>query len=278
MRKKHLIAAFALVILLCLGLGGMEAYLHLIGYASPPHNLLLDGTPTHGNPYADRNRYPDDPFSDETFNIVIFGGAWAFALGCTNEESFAGIIEAELRDTRRLAVRVVNMGQPDFSSRDIADMFSRSVKRYKADIAVVMTGLRDCIPDYLEGNFSARKPFSIDIDTSQSKWRLNRLLANRNLAKELNKRDIDPEQRKDYVVRRLNLAETQTALLEIGRAAHEAEVKTIFITYPKMDHSDWMYPHYPLYSRRNFLIKATASNFRQMLVDLEKNIPTEKTT
>jgi hypothetical protein len=277
MKRKRHIAALSLIVLACVGLGGVELSLRYIKYAQPPHNLLPDGTPTHGHPYEDRNRYVDATFSDDTFNIVVFGGAWTFALGCTNEESYAGLLERELRQNRKLAVRVVNMGQPDFSSQDIVNIFERSTKRYKADLAVIMTGLRDCIPDYLQDNFSARKPFSIGSDTSLASLRIQRLWDNRRFATFLNRRDIDREDRKDYVVRHLTLAESQMALLEIGLAAHEAGIKTLFITYPKLGKSEMMRPHYPLYSRRNFLIRTAASNLDQMLVDLEEKILPEQT-
>ncbi len=277
MRRKRYIAALSLFALLCVGLCGAELSLRLIGFAHPPHHLLLDGTPTQGHPYEDRNQYQDTTFSDDTFNIVVFGGAWTFALGCTNAESYAGLLETELKNNRKLAVRVVNMGQPDFSSRDIANIFERSITRYKTDLAVIMTGLRDCIPDYLENNFSARKPFSIGSDSSLASVRIKQLWDNRRFSKILNRRNIDREDRKDYVVRHLTLAETQMALLEIGLAAHKAEIKTLFITYPKLGKSEMMRPHYPLYSRRNFLIRTAASNFDQMLIDLGEKILPEQT-
>ncbi len=277
MRKTHLRRIGVILAGMCIFIGGMEIYLRMIHYADPPHHLLPDGTPTKGNPYEDRNRYPDDPFTGETYNIVIFGGAWPFGLGCSSAETFAGIMENELREKRNLAVRVVNMGQPDFSTKDVAEIFPRSLKRYKADLAVIMTGLRDCIPDYLEGDFSARKPFSVASDAALPRWRISRLWSNDRFYRFLKARNIDPEDRKDYVVRRLSLAETQTFLLEIAKAARDADVKTIFITYPKLECIDRAYPHYPLYSRRNFLAKTAASSFGHMIVDLEEKIPAQDT-
>jgi len=264
--------ALKIIVVLLAVFVGSELFLRVADYAEPPEGLLPDGTPTTGNSYEPRNPYLDSSFSDATFNVVVFGGAWVFGLGCRQPETFPALVEKEFLKNRRLAVRVVNLGQPNFASDRVADHFGRSLKRFKADVAVVMTGLTDCVPEYLREDYFGRKPFSVGERSIEQRVRTLRLLNNLHLAARLNGRDIDPEERRDFVVRVGTLADTQTNLLSIGKAAGEAGVPVIYVTFPRLPEPGWLNVHYPLYSRRNLLIRSTANNFQSPILDLEERI------
>ena len=264
--------ALKIVVVLLAAFVGLELFLRVADYAEPPEGIGLDGTPAAGHSYEPRNPYLDSSFSDATFNVVVFGGAWVFGLGCREQETFPALVEKEFRRNRHLSVRVVNLGQPNFASDRVAGLFGRSLKRYKADAAVVMTGLTDCVPEYLREDYFRRKPFSVGERSIENRVRVVRLLDNLHLAARLNGRDIDPEERRDFVVRVGTLADTQTNLLSIGKAAGKAGVPVIYVTFPRLPGPGWLNPHYPLYSRRNLLIRSTANNFQSPILDLEERV------
>jgi len=254
----------------------LELFLRLAGYASPPKEFLFDGSYAASRADAPRNNYIDAVFSDATFNIVVFGEFWGYGLGVTRDQTFPALLEKKLQDERHLAVRVVNVSQPAFSSREIKGIFQRMLARYKADLAVVMTGMADCVPNDLKENYFGPKPYSIGARKTSDRIRVLRLASNIALASRLNGRDIDPEGPKDFVERYRTIEQTQSSLLEIGKAAKEAGVRLIYVTFPQLPEPGWFSPHYPLYSRRNLLIRSAADNFEDPVLDLEKLMPPDK--
>ncbi|MBZ0272773.1 hypothetical protein K8I61_12110 [bacterium] len=271
-RGRRLAVAAAIIAAI---LAAFEIALRLAGYDVPPPGLTNDGTPVAGNAYEPRNTYLDSPFSGATFNVVVAGGAWPFGLGLKRAETFPAILAGRL-ETAEIAARVVNLSHPDHTSNDVASLLPRALGRYKADLAIVMTGLTDSVPGTLQREFFARKPHSA-VPAAPGGLALARLASNLAFALALSANDIDPEREHDDAVRQRSLTQTQSALLEIGAAAKRAGAPLVFITYPRLAAPGWVHPHYPLYHRRNFLVRTAATSFGARLVDLEIRIPREKT-
>jgi hypothetical protein len=264
-------------VLFIAGLLILEAFLRIFGFAIEPEYFLRDATPAQGRNYEPRNPYIDTTFSESTFNILVFGDSWSFGLGCNRDQTFPAVIERKLLKERHLAVRVANLSQPDYTSEDIAKIFPRSLNRFKADLAIVLAGQADSIPENLAGDYYARKPFSMGEKKWLDRWRVPRLASNIALASKLNGRNIGTETGKDRNVRKRTIEQTQSAFLTIGKAAGEAGVRLILVTYPKLIKPGWLHPHYPVFTERNLFIRSAADNFGVGLLDLEKIIPQEKT-
>lgn len=247
-----------------------EIVLRIAGYGGPHHGLLPDGTPTPGHGYQPRNPYVDASFSIITDNVIVVGDAWAFGLGCRYEDIFSSRLETRLKK-RRAQARVVNLAHPDFTAPDVAANFGKDLKRYKADAAVVLVSLADGVPEFWKDEFFARTPFAASPGGGAG-FRLGALLADVRLARRVTGASWDPEAKGGYVRRVKTLAETQSALFDIGRVARDAKVPVVWITYPVAPASGWPHPHYPIYARNNDLIRATAVNYEQAIVDLEKEI------
>ncbi|MCL4234289.1 MAG: SGNH/GDSL hydrolase family protein [Deltaproteobacteria bacterium] len=249
----------------------LEIVLRVAGYGSLNHGLLPDGTPTDGHGYQPRNPYVDASFSIVTDNVVVVGDAWAFGLGCKYEDIFPSRLETRLK-IRRAHARVVNLAHPDFTASDVSKNFGKDLKRYKADVAVVLVSLADGVPEFWKDEFFARTPFAAS-SRGGAGFRLGALLGDVRLARRVGSASWDPEAKGGYVRRVKTLAETQSALFDIGRVARDAKVPVVWITYPVAPARGWPHPHYPVYARNNDLIRATAVNDEQAVVDLEKEIP-----
>ncbi len=251
-----------------------EIVLSIGGYGALHNGLLPDGTPTEGHGYQARNPYVDASFSIVTDNVVVVGDAWAFGLGCKYEDIFSSRLETRLKK-RRAQARVVNLAHPDFTSPDVAANFGKDLKRYKADAAIVLVSLADGVPEFWKDEFFARTPFAASARTGPG-IRLGALLGDVRLARRVTSASWDPEAKGGYVRRVKTLADTQSALFDIGRVARDAKVPVVWITYPVAPARGWPHPHYPVYARNNDLIRATAVNYEQAVVDLEREIPAEK--
>ncbi|MCC6159943.1 MAG: SGNH/GDSL hydrolase family protein [Deltaproteobacteria bacterium] len=260
---RALAAVFGLLV-------AVEIVLRVAGYGGLRHGLLPDGTPTDGHGYQPRNPYVDAASSIVTDNVVVVGDAWAFGLGCRSEDIFSSRLEAGLKK-RRAQARVVNLSHPDFTSTDVAENFGKDLKRYKADVAVVFVSLADVVPEFWKDEFFARTPFAAS-DRRGAGFRLGVLLSDVRLARRVRSASWDPEAKGGYVRRVKTVAETQSALFDIGRVARDAKVPVVWITYPVAPARGWPRPHYPVYARNNDLIRATAVNYEQAVVDLEKEI------
>ncbi|MCZ7584295.1 MAG: GDSL-type esterase/lipase family protein [Deltaproteobacteria bacterium] len=263
MRKTLLI-----VIVLMAGIATAEVALTLGRYGDSAPGLLPDGTPTRGHSYETRNPYVNRTFSDATINIVVFGGAWVFGLGCDTDETFSAILEKSFA-ANDPPVRVVNLGQPDFTSAEVAKTFPRMLARYKADAAVVMTGLTDAVPLLLKDDYFARRPFTIAERGSLDVVRLVRLYGTLRFAAMVHGGGFKRASETTFKARYFPMEKTQDNLLEIGKRAARLRVPVVYVTFPRNEASSWLHPHYPIYNERNLLIRTTAYNYNAKLLDLE---------
>lgn len=245
----------------------LELLLRLFGYGRLPEGMSPDGTPLPDHAYDARNRYADAVLNAATDNVLVIGDAWAFGLGCTRDETFPALFEVELQQ-KRPQLRVVNAAAPDDSSVETAKALPEAIALNKPDALVVMTGLADGVPADWTGDFFARKPFEAGGRPVGSRWTY--LFDNLRLSRRVHGGRWDPEAKEGYVARYRSVAETQNALLAIGRAAGDHGLPVVWITYPVWEGGGLFHPRFPIYARRNELIRVTALTYGHTLVDLEK--------
>ncbi|MCB1155357.1 hypothetical protein KDL45_16985, partial [bacterium] len=225
--NKRVAAALGMAVLFVAAVEGM---LRLTGYDEPPDWVNNDGTPRPGEKYEQRNAYVDDYLSAATYNIVVVGGAWTYGLGLKTEDTYPAVLQDILLNEKSKPVRVANMASPNFTSEDTARVFPVGLARYKADLAVVWTGLTDAVPEDRRESFFARDPFSTRDDPRPS-CRLCRFVSN--VAWGWNRptmpADDDESSARPTLLR---YDKTQSALLAMGMAARHADVPVIFINYP----------------------------------------------
>jgi hypothetical protein len=75
-----------------------------------------------------------------TWRVVVLGDSYAFGEGLREQDTFAALTERFLTDSTgtRRRFEVINCGVPDYSVRQMRQLFEQRLRRYRADVLVVM--------------------------------------------------------------------------------------------------------------------------------------------
>jgi len=246
----------------------LDLLLRLFGVGAPPTGYCPDGSPRGAARYEPRNVYMETRLDDVANYMVCFGDAWTWGVGLPREQTWPAQLEKLLRRHDPEA-SVVNAAEPGSLSADVAKLFLRQVRRYRAKQAVVFVGAQDATPKVLLDKYPPGDPFR-PRDCPRPTWRLGHSFGRRILSHEWRVRPLDPPDAKDAGARRATLAQTQMSLLQIAQTAQDEGVELVFVTYPALPVQKVGAPHLPLENRDNFLISTAAASFDAKVCDLER--------
>jgi len=102
-----------------------------------PHDFTIT-TNSHGL----RTQAPATPPANQ-YRVAVMGDSTVFGWGVADDESIAEAAQAHLAANGHSDIRVLNMGQPGYSTGMAGWLFEKSVAAYKPDLTVVFVSMHD---------------------------------------------------------------------------------------------------------------------------------------
>jgi lysophospholipase L1-like esterase len=102
-----------------------------------PHRFRIS-TNAHGL----RTSHPMEP-SDGDYRVAIMGDSTVFGWGVEDNESIAAVAEDVLRAQGHPNIKVINAGQPGYSTGMVGWLFDQTVSAYKPDLTIVFVSMHD---------------------------------------------------------------------------------------------------------------------------------------